>query len=419
MNPKWRRSLSVILTAAMSALLLSPPVSGTLALPEHMVMSAGTVAELPVAAAVRAGVEDGAGVVSGIDVKGGALRLTAGSVGEALVTFRFLGLVPLRTLRLSVEPQRRLVPCGQSVGVALNTQGVVMVGASDLGSTPSPVRLAGLKSGDVIQRVNGKAVESTEALSGLLEGGETVRVEYLRDGVVRQCDVTPALDRRDGKWRLGAWVRSSTAGVGTLTYYDPRSGRFGALGHPITDVDTGVLMPVGQGELYANNVVSVRPSSEGRPGELTGDFFGTEQALGSVTLNSARGIFGKADQAPAGGLYPEGLPIAPYDSVHAGRATLLTTVNGGEVEEYACEIVRLSGGGRSAERSMVVRITDPGLLSRTGGIVQGMSGSPLLQDGKLIGAITHVMVKDPTMGYAIGIEAMLEADDGADNRQAA
>ena len=408
MEVKIRRRLGALLAAAMAALMLSPQLGAVSRLPEEMVLGAGTVTELAVSSAVRV---DATAVEAARD--GGALQLKAGEAGSGELRFSLLGLVPLRTVKLSVQPERRLVPGGQSVGVALRTGGVVVIGNSDLGKTPSPARLAGLKSGDVIVRVDGAAVTGTQALSASIAGGGTARLQVVRGGDVLECDVTPALDERDGQYRLGAWVRDSTAGVGTLTYFDPNSGGFGALGHAITDVDTGVVMPVGEGELYSNTVVAVTPSEAGSPGELTGDFLGETEALGSVALNSEAGIFGAMDAPPAGALYPEGLPVARREDVHAGKASLITTVDGRAVHEYACEIVRLSDRSQGAARALVLRITDPELLGQTGGIVQGMSGSPILQDGRIVGAVTHVMVNDPTMGYGILIESMLKQGDAA------
>ena len=408
MEGRIRRRLGALLAAAMAALMLSPQLGAVSRLPEELVLGAGTVTELAVSSAVRV---DATAVEAARDGAGGALRLTAGEAGDGELRFSLLGLVPLRTVKLSVQPQRRLVPGGQSVGVALRTGGVVVVGNSDLGRTPSPARLAGLKSGDVITSVDGSAVGGAKELAASIANGGTAHLRLLRDGDVLECDVTPARDERDGQYRLGAWVRDSTAGVGTLTYYDPAGGGFGALGHAITDVDTGVVMPVGEGALYNNTVVAVTPSEAGAPGELTGDFLGETEALGSVALNSESGIFGTMDAPPEGALYPEGLPVARREDVHPGAASLITTVGGREAREYACEIVRLSDRSQGAARALVVRVTDPALLAATGGIVQGMSGSPILQDGRIVGAVTHVMVNDPTMGYGILIDSMLKQGD--------
>lgn len=409
MRDRFRR-LAALLAAATAALMLSPQLGAVTRLPDTMVLDAGAVTVIPVTSAVVADAtsEDGA-IAEVAAAQDGGLRLTAGNRGEGRLTFSLLGLVPLRTVKLSVRPERVLVPGGQSVGVAMTTSGVVVVGNSDLGKQTSPARLAGLKSGDVIQCVNGVQIAGAKQLTECLAGGETAVLKVLRNGEALEYEITPARDERDGQYRLGAWVRDSTAGVGTLTYYDPQTGDFGALGHAIADIDTGVMLPVGDGALYANRVTDVTPSVAGAPGELCGDFMKRRAALGRVTSNCACGVFGHVDRPPEDGPYAEGLPAAGRSQIHTGAATLLTTVDGGGPGEYDCEIVRLSDSTRSAARAMVIRVTDPELLAVSGGIVQGMSGSPLIQDGRLIGAVTHVMVNDPTMGYGICIQTMLDA----------
>ena len=411
MGDRYRRR-AALLTAATAALMLSPQLGAVTRLPDEMVLDAGAVTVIPVSSAVVADASGDDGAIAEMETAlEGGLRLTAGDRGEGRLTFSLLGLVPLRTVKLSVRPERVLVPGGQSVGVAMTTGGVVVVGNSDLGKLPSPARLAGLKSGDVIQCVNGVQIAGAKQLTECLSGGGPAVLRVLRDGEALEYEITPAMDERDGQYRLGAWVRDSTAGVGTLTYYDPQTGDFGALGHAIADIDTGVVLPVGDGVLYANRVTDVTPSVAGSPGELTGDFMKQKTALGSVTSNCDCGVFGHVDAPPEGGLYPDGLPAASRSQIHTGAATLLTTVDGSGAGAYDCEIVRLSDSTRSSARAMVIRVTDPGLLALSGGIVQGMSGSPLIQDGRLIGAVTHVMVNDPTMGYGICIESMLEAGE--------
>ena len=409
MRETMRRRL-LPLAAAVAALAMSPQLGALDSLPERWVLRPGAVAALPVSAAVRASVSDEA-VAALRPGKDGGVALAAGGQGESELTFRLLGLLPVKRVTLAVEPEKRLIPGGQSVGVALNTDGVVVVGSSDLGRTASPARLAGLKSGDVIQKVDGEAVRQAAALSACLASGRTVTLDVLRDGDSITCQVTPAVDSRDGLYKLGAWVRSSTAGVGTLTYYDPDSGRFGALGHAITDVDTGVVMPVGEGALYENRVVMVTPSKKGSPGELTGDFFADARQMGSVEKNTELGVFGQAS-SPGG----EAIPVAARSEVHPGDAVLRTTVDGGGVRDYACVIEKVSPGGGQSTRSLVIRVTDPALLKTTGGIVQGMSGSPIIQDGRLAGAVTHVMVNQPAMGYGVLIEEKM-GEEGVGNRQ--
>ena len=412
MKPIWVRVLTAAMALATAALLLTPQVAAVADLPERLIMRAGGVEALPSSSVLSATIADSQNGVAALasNKTDGGLELKAGGRGETQLTYRLLGLVPVRTVSVSVEPEKRLIPGGQSVGVAIDTAGVMVVGASDLGNTPSPARVAGIKSGDIIRNIDGKPVSDAESLSSQITSGETVTLDIVRSGKAEARRITPALDERDGCWRLGVWVRDSTAGVGTLTFYDPQTGGYGALGHAITDSDTRVSMPVGQGGLYSNRVVDVTPSKRGQPGELTGDFVFDARSIGTVELNTEQGIFGRLDDGEiGGGLYPSGLPAASLREIHEGAATLLTTVDGSGVREYACEIERINDRAQGA-RTMVVRVTDPALLEKTGGIVQGMSGSPILQDGMLIGAVTHVMVNDPTTGYGISIEEMLASE---------
>lgn len=406
-----RRWAALLLTAVAAAGVLSPQVSAIAGLPDAMVLQTGGVANVEVALPLIAEVSDDA-VISSVGQTGdSSLSLTAGEeTGTAEVIFRLMGVVPVKTMTVTVEQPRRLVPGGRSLGVALETEGLVVVGSSDVGASASPARKAGIRPGDVIRSVDGAPVENAAALSERIEAGRSARIEVEREGETLSFDVTPKLDPRDRQARLGVWVRASTAGVGTLTYYDPETGDFGALGHAITDVDTGVAFPVGDGAVYENKVVQITRGAKGAPGELTGEFFEEENELGEIERNTDFGIFGQAQETMTdGGLYPEGLPVGLRGEIHTGSAQILTTIDGGNVEAFDCEIEKLYSQTAPETRSMVVRITDPELLERTGGIVQGMSGSPIIQDGKLIGAVTHVFVSDPTRGYGVYMEWMLDA----------
>lgn len=408
---RMRRRAAALVTSVVMLAALSPGTGALAGLPDTLVLDAGGVASMQVSLPLSAEVADG-DVIARLDRSSDSrVSLTAGEEsGTAEVVFRLLGVVPVKTVMVTVEQPRTLIPGGRSLGVALQTDGVVVVGSSDLGKTDSPAREAGIRPGDVIRTIDGEAIQGAEALSEQINDGEPVRLGVLRDGEELSVDVTPAEDPRDGAYRLGVWVRESTAGVGTLTYYDPVTGGYGALGHAITDVDTGVVFPVGAGAVYENEVVHVTRGEENAPGELTGAFFEEEVVLGEIDRNTSFGVFGTAPLSmAAGGLYPEGLPVGRRGEVHTGSAQILSCVEGGEVKAYDCEIEKLYGQNAPETRSMVVRITDPELLSKTGGIVQGMSGSPIVQDGKIVGAVTHVFVSDPTRGYGVYIEWMLDA----------
>ena len=341
-------------------------------------------------------------------------RLRLGALALAIAAVFALGNAGIPAEAGAQQPavaaleQRVLIPGGKAVGIAIETEGVVLVGTSDLGVVASPARLAGLKPGDVITEVNGVPVRSAEELTALLTAGEAAEIRFIRDGEADVLEVVPAEDPRDGAAKLGAWVRSSTAGVGTLSYIDPETGEYAALGHPISDVDTGVLLPVADGGIYESEIVRVNKGERGAPGELVGDFLSDEQQLGSVTRNTNTGIYGVYTAADTGDLlYPGGLPVGTREQTHTGAAQILAEVDN-EIRAYDVEIEHIEHGSGRDMRSIVVHVTDPELLEKTGGIVQGMSGSPIIQDGKIVGAVTHVFVNDPTRGYGIFIENMLE-----------
>lgn len=400
-----RLAIALCLTLALSA----PGVQALGALPEQISLAAGSSANLRVAPPGSAALDAG-DTQATLRGENGNYELQAGArSGTANLIFRLLGVVPVKEVEVEVSGPRTLIPGGKSLGIAIETQGLVVVGTSDVGGSASPARLAGLDSGDVITRVNGAEVRDAAELEALLTAGEAAALTVTRDGEARTLTLTPATDPRDGGARIGAWVRSSTAGVGTLTYVDPESGDFGALGHAISDVDTGITLPVAEGGVYESRVVDVRRGERGRPGEIVGDFIADAAQIGDVTKNCDYGVYGGDYSGDIAELpYPEGLPVGMRGEAHPGRAQILTTVDDA-IRAYECEIEHIEPQGAPAMRAMVIHVTDQELIARTGGIVQGMSGSPIIQDGKLLGAVTHVFVNDPSRGYGIFIENMLEA----------
>ena len=302
------------------------------------------------------------------------------------------------------ETARTLVPVGHTIGIKLFSEGVVVVGLAEVetgGGLSAPGAACGLQVGDVIEEANGSAVESSEQFARLLQCGGTVELAVSRDGVDLTLAAEPALGP-DGTYRLGAWIRDSMAGIGTVTFYDPATGAFGALGHGITDSDTGLLMPLGDGAVMDASVKAVKKGSAGDPGELRGSFNLTED-MGSLWANTERGVFGVLDQCDFA--QGQAVAVAAPDQVHTGPAEILSNISGDAVETFDVELVRVVED--SGTQNLLIRVTDPALIARTGGIVQGMSGSPILQDGRLVGAVTHVMIDDPTKGYGILIENML------------
>ena len=325
------------------------------------------------------------------------------TMGTALA----LALLLILPARADALEATELIPVGEAVGIELMTDGVMVVGLSEVETSGGPVRPAadaGLKAGDVIKRIGDRdtpcAADFLAAVSGLRDGA--VRVTAVRGGREVAFDVTPAKNT-EGNYQLGLWLRDGVSGIGTVTFYDPDSGTFGALGHGINDVDTGALLPFDGGSITGATVVDVIRGNPGTPGELCGRF-DRETILGALEKNTESGIFGKI----SAGVRGEPLPVAAEDEVTLGPATILTNVSGDQVEEFSVEISRVYREAGD-NRFLLLTVTDKALLERTGGIVQGMSGSPILQNGKLVGAVTHVLISDPTRGYGISIENMLKA----------
>ncbi len=333
--------------------------------------------------------------------------------GIAKIGIKFLGLVPVKNLEVNVIDQIYLVPGGDAIGVKLNTKGVLVVGTSEITSTDgrkyNPAKDAGIRIGDSIIDIDGVKVRDANHVVDLLNEAKNkkIRITIERNNATFVTDVKPIKSIQDNCYRLGIWVRDKTAGIGTLTFYDSNSKKFGALGHAITDIDTGSLMKIENGEIMKAKVSSIQQGRKGSPGEIRGIFFETEDLLGKIESNTAFGIYGTMYNGSKGVSQKKALPIALQSEVNIGKAHILTTTDNNKVEKYEIEIVKLERQGIPETKSMVIKVTDKRLIDKTGGIVQGMSGSPILQDGKIIGAVTHVFINDPTKGYGLYIEWML------------
>ena len=323
--------------------------------------------------------------------------------------------VPRQTAGQPVEDEvgDMVIPLGKAVGIKLFSDGVLVVGLSPVetrSGTLSPGRSCGLKEGDVITHIDGNEVDTIEEVQSLVaeREGEPLTIQAVRGEQELQL-TAEAVQNREGIYQLGVWLRDSMAGIGTMTFYDPASNLFAALGHGINDVDTAQLMPLESGSIMAAKVLDVKKGTSGEPGELHGQF-DLSRDLGTLYANTKLGIFGRME-AQEPGWDGEPVPVARGEQVTTGAATILSNIRGDEVEEFEIEITHLNAGG-DGTRSLMIQVTDPELLEATGGIVQGMSGSPILQNGRLVGAVTHVLVNDPSRGYGILAETMLrQAED--------
>jgi len=318
----------------------------------------------------------------------------------------FILILSVTSHALALTPTE-LVPVGQTVGIDIKCKGVMVVAISEVESAHgavTPGTDAGLLLGDVITQIGSHEITSAAQFKEVVEQvrGNQVSIHVLRGGQTLQLNITPAMDE-SGKYELGLWLRDSMAGIGTVTFYDPKSGIFGALGHSVSEVETGVLMPLADGSIMPASVKSIRKGAPGAPGELCGEFDFT-QKTGVLFANTIAGIFGHVtDFATFSQENP--LPIGTTGDLTLGAAKIRANVEGIAIQEFDIEISRIFSGGD--DRNMMITVTDEALLSLTGGIVQGMSGSPILQNGKLVGAVTHVLINNPERGYGICIEHMV------------
>ena len=358
------------------------------------------------------------------------LRAVAFCTVAAIVLFSIYG--PARGRREAARAQeavtagafspgaRMVVPVGRAVGIKLFSDGVMVVGLSEVAGTegPSaPAKTCGLKQGDIITHINETQVDTIEEVQTILKDleGAPMSIRAVRDEKQVQLTARAVKCAADGSYKLGAWIRDSMAGIGTVTFYDPATGQFGALGHGVNDVDTALLMPLESGSVMYATVADVKKGLAGQPGELHGTFR-LEQDLGTLYANTDGGVFGVlTDDTMIQGVDP--VPMATRGEVKVGPAVIRSNIAGDQVEEYTVEITKVYPSGNDT-RDLMVKVTDPRLLEQTGGIVQGMSGSPILQNGMLIGAVTHVLINDPASGYGILAERMLAKADAPTNAKA-
>ena len=329
------------------------------------------------------------------------------SLGKCEVLLKLFGIIPIKEISVEVVEEMQVIPGGDIIGLQIETDGILVLGTGEVtlknGTIAEPAKGL-LKSGDYIVGINGNTGITREKFLDSI-GVEPMKLMVNRNGQLMQVEIQPVQDY-SGKYKLGAWIRTDAQGIGTITYIT-NNGKFGALGHGITDVDTGLLMQIDSGKLFDAEVLSVVKGKSGTPGELIGIIrqSGISQ-IGEIDENCSKGIYGQVKLGMIDN--SKAIPIALKQEIKLGPATIYCQVDS-EVREYEIEIERIELGRTNDNKGLVIKITDEALLKKTGGIVQGMSGSPVIQDGKLVGAVTHVLVNDPTRGYGIFIENMLDA----------
>lgn len=316
--------------------------------------------------------------------------------------------IPIKQVSINYTDIKYVTPCGTPFGIKIYTNGLVVVGISDIetsNGTKNPCKDAGIKEGDIITKINNKNVTTNEDILNAVKNsnGKSLKFSICRNNKNIITNILP-VKSKTGEYKVGLWVRDSCAGIGTLTFYDNDNNKFAGLGHGICDIDTNELMPVLKGEIVKASIISIKKGIVGTPGELCG-IFTDNTVIGNVTLNDELGIYGNMDSCP---INAKKLPVAKKQQVQKGYAQILTTIDDGEPKYYDIEIVSVDYSENQETKNMVIKIVDEELLNKTGGIVQGMSGSPIIQNEQLVGAVTHVFVNNPTQGYGVFAENMLK-----------
>jgi len=342
-------------------------------------------------------------------------------------TYKLFGLFPIKISETEIKPEIKLYPGGHSIGVNLQAKGVMIVGQAPIideeGKKVFPGKEAGIEVGDVILKVDGKDVYSDQDVATAIDeaGKLSKRANLLikHNGQIIEKSIRTVYCQETGRYRVGFYVRDEATGVGTLTFYDPKTKMFGALGHVISDVDTNQKIDLRAGSIIASSIYGIEKGKRGQPGEKIGSFVSNSKFKGIITINSPNGVFGFME----GDIYPnpyfkQPIPVAWSSEIKEGPAKIYTVLDGEKIEEFDVVIEKILKH-RTDSKNMVIRVVDPDLISKTGGIIQGMSGSPIVQEGKIIGAVTHVFVNDSTRGYGVFIENMLREANLLTNLEAA
>lgn len=422
-KPQFR----MLLAGALGMLCLTPPVQHLASAPGEMDVPLGQQAVVPIGIRGCTSVTTSDTSVLQVGQTSNPQSETKyvfvpRELGVATISSKVFGFVPWKSVRVHVVPQSLVYIGGQSIGVRLQSQGAMVVGFQRLGSEQScPAADAHLELGDIIVQINHQAVKTASDIRRLTNQGSVagedsvVLLTIKRKAQELQIPIHPYTDSQ-GMKHLGVFVRDKTSGVGTLTFYDPSHHRFGALGHMITDVDTGLPID-GSGSVYDAEITGVMKGQAGRPGEKRGRFDSSAGQIGEIDKNTPFGVFGSMNQLPTHLSHSEEFPVALPNQVHEGQAKILTVLHGQKIEEFSVEIENLTRQTHPNTKSMVIHVTDARLLEATGGIVQGMSGSPIIQDGRLVGAVTHVFVSDPTRGYGVYAKWMQSECDSTETAE--
>lgn len=427
-----RKIIGVILTLVLFGVSLTPPLNQFLCLPKsaRLVVGEQMVVSLPLPESVLGKLWFSVGEhlpssQQAVVINRGedGYQLKAMKPGQVDVTVKLWGYIPLKSIRVETLPPYQLLPGGHSIGIMLQSQGIMVVGFAPItgaqGQKYYPAREAGIEVGDLILKVNGQSVRTELELADFIDmqGQKGVKPRLLVKRGDQQMNVSIGTSycEETGRYRVGLYVRDGVAGVGTLTIWDPKTYRFAALGHVIVDSDTRQVIKMREGRIVSASVQAIHPGRPGKPGEKVGVFDREGTISGKIVSNSHYGVFGVTDGKLENGLISGSLPVAYAHQVKNGPAQILTVIDDGKIECFDIIIEKVYPF-RQNGKGMVLRVVDERLLSATGGIVQGMSGSPIIQEGRIVGAITHVFLNNPEKGYGIFMDTMLEEMNDIDNK---
>ena len=346
--------------------------------------------------------------------------LTASNIGTKKIdkegidklNLNLFGGIKLKSVNVAVIPKTTVIPLGTAIGMKLYTKGVLVVGMSQINTDNNektkPYENSGIEQGDMILAINNKEVSNTDELIGEVNNsnGNSIKIKYLKNNETLETSITPVKSKNE--YKIGLWVRDAAAGVGKLTFYEPNTNSFMALGHGISDIDTEKIVEISNGELITANIVSIKKGEKGKPGEMKGTI-DSGNKIGEISKNTNLGVYGNVTNKSYLGIDSNNeMEVATRSEIKEGRAQIICQLDNNEKNKYNIEIEKIYTMNNEDNKSMLIKVTDEELLNKTGGIIQGMSGAPIIQNGKFVGAITNVLVNDPTQGYAIFADMMIK-----------
>lgn len=331
-------------------------------------------------------------------------NLNKSKVGNNKVELKLFNSIAVKDINVSVIPTTTVIPVGKAIGMRLYTKGVLVVGMSEIENEEKikekPYENSGIEEGDSIIAINNEEINTTDELIQQVNNsnGESLKIKYVKNDKILETSIVPVKTKED--YKIGLWVRDAAAGIGTLTFYEPSTNMFMSLGHGIIDIDTEEIVDISRGELVTANILSIIKGEKNKPGEIKGSIT-KGVAIGDIYKNTKMGVYGNVKNRQYIDTTYNEMEVAERSEIKTGKATILCQLDSGTPQEYQIEIERIYSNNNTDNKSMLIKITDEELLNKTGGIIQGMSGAPIMQNGKFIGAVTNVLVKDPTKGYAI------------------